>query len=126
MDVVIRAVDETAFSLSWTTISRESGDPDDPDVKKSEASLIFRATGVPGVYRDISMGDPLKSEPVWWSRIEGDMLHTYQLLIRENGTWRVQKYSRTVSDQGMTLTFQRLSDGKAERLVRGRLVKHGK
>lgn len=124
MDVVISPVDNGGFSLSWTTVTRESGDPNNPDIKRSDATIIFRPTGVPGVYRDEAIGDPLKSEPVWWSRVEGDSLYTYMLRIRENGTWQVQKYIRTITGQGMTLTYQRISDGEAERQVRGRLVKH--
>lgn len=124
MDVVIEKVSETSFRLNWTTITRESGDPDNPDIKKSSATLVFNATGQPGVYRTAESGDPLKSEPVWWSRVEGDSLFTYMLRIREDGTWQVQKYTREVSGQGMTLTYQRITDGTSERQVRGRLVKH--
>lgn len=124
MDVVIEKVSETSFRLSWTTITRESGDPDNPDVKKRSATLVFNATDKPGVYRTEESGDPLKSEPVWWSRVEGDSLFTYMLRIREDGTWQVQKYTRAVSGQGMTLTYQRITDGTSERQVRGRLVKH--
>lgn len=124
MDVIIEPVDGNAFSLTWITVTRESGDPNNPDVKKNEATIVFRPTGVPGVYRDEKIGDPLKSEPVWWSRIEGDTLYTYMLRIRENGTWQVQKYIRSITSQGMTLTYQRISDGEPERQVRGRLVKH--
>lgn len=125
MDVTIQPADNGGFSLSWTTVTRESGDPNNPDVKKNEATIIFRPTGTPGVYRDENVGDPLKSEPFWWSRIEGDTLYTYMMRIRENGTWQVQKYTRIITGQGMSLTYQRISDGEAERQVRGRLVKHG-
>lgn len=125
MDVVIEKVSETSFKLTWTTITRESGDPDNPDVKKKSATLTFQAVGAPGVYRDVNAGDPLKSEPVWWSRVEENTLYTYMMRIREDGTWQVQKYTREISGQGMTLTYQRITDGQPERQVRGRLVKHG-
>lgn len=125
MDVQIEAVDDTAFRLTWTTVTRESGDPDNPKIKKKSASFVFRANGTPGVYMSEDMGDPLQSEPVWWSRIEGETLYTYMLRIREDGTWQVQKYTRTVTGMGMSLTYQRITDGEAERQVRGRLIKHG-
>lgn len=125
MDVQIEAVDDTAFRLTWTTVTRESGDPNNPDIKRKSASFIFRSNGTPGVYMAEEMGDPLKSEPVWWSRVDGDSLYTYMMTIREDGTWQVQKYTRTVTGLGMSLTYQRITDGEAERQVRGRLVKHG-
>lgn len=124
MDVVIEPVDDNAFRLTWTTITRESGDPNNPEVESRSASITFRATGDAGVYRDEAVGNPLANDPVWWSRIEGDVLFTYMMRIREDGTWQVQKYTREISGQGMTLTYERFTDGEPDREVRGRLVKH--
>jgi hypothetical protein len=124
MDVVITPGADGAFSLAWTTIMRESGDPNNPEVEKKSAEITFRPWGAPGVYRAVDMGDPLKSEPVWWSRVEGQTLYTYMMLINEDGTWVVQKYTREVTGQGMTVTFERIADGEPVRQVRGRLVKH--
>lgn len=124
MDVTVTPIDGTSFTLAWTTIMRESGDPNNPEVEKKSAEIKFRAQGAPGVYRAIEMGDPLKSEPIWWSRVDGTALYTYMMRINEDGTWVVQKYTREVTGQGMTVTFERIADGQPVREVRGRLVKH--
>lgn len=125
MDVVIEKVSDTSFKLTWTTVTRESGDPDNPNVKKRTAAITFAATGEPGVYRATDIGDPLKSEPVWWSRIEGTTLYTYMMMLNRDGTWTIQKYTRKVTDQGMSLTYERFADGEQARTVRGQMVKHG-
>ena len=125
LDVVVKPIDDQSFELTWTTVKRESGDPDKPNVKKKSASITFRAHGAPGVYRDIATGDPLQNDPIWWSRVEGTTLYTYQMQIYDDGTWSVQKYIREVGAQGMTLTYQRIADGVPQRQVRGKLVKVG-
>ena len=125
LDVVVKPIDEQTFELTWATVKRESGDPDKPKVKKKEATITFRASGQPGVYRDVNAADPLKSEPIWWSRVEGTTLYTYQMQIYDDGTWSVQKYIREVGAEGMALTYQRIADGVPQRQVRGKLVKVG-
>lgn len=126
LDVVVTPIDDQTFELTWTTVTRESGDPDKPKVKKRSATITFRRHGAPGVYRDVNTGDPLKNEPVWWSRVEGGTLFTYQMQIYDDGTWSVQKYTREISADGMALTYQRIADGVPQRQVRGRLIKVAK
>lgn len=125
LDVKISPAENGGFSLNWTTVKREGGDPNNPKVKKNEATLIFLPTGKPGVFRATDPGDPLQGEPVWWSRVDGDTLYTYRMQINMDGTWQVQKYVRTVSGSGMTLVFERIMDGEQIRQVRGRLIKIG-
>ena len=125
LDVVITPVDGGGFSIDWTTVTREGGDPDNPKVKKKQTTIAFHPTDRPGVFRADEQGDPLDGSPVWWSRIDGTSLYTYMMLIEENGSWQVQKYVRTVSGTGMTLTFERIFDGEQTRQVKARLVKIG-
>ncbi|MEQ9488782.1 MAG: hypothetical protein RIM72_07295 [Alphaproteobacteria bacterium] len=125
LDVEISPVDGGGFSIAWTTVTREGGDPDNPKVKKKGTSITFFPTDRPGVYRAKEEGDPIDGAPVWWSRIDGTSLYTYMMLIEEDGTWQVQKYVRTVSGSGMTLTFERIIDGEQARQVKARLVKVG-
>lgn len=125
LDVKIAPAPNGGFTLDWTTITREKGDPDNPKVKSKQASLTFRPTKKPGVYRTESEGDPLDGAPVWWSRVDGTSLYTYRMQINEDGTWRVQKYVRTVSGSGMELVFESIEDGAQVRQVRARLIKVG-
>ena len=95
------------------------------DQEEGQATLIFLPTDKPGVFRATEAGDPLRGEPVWWSRVEENTLYTYRMQINLDGTWQVQKYVRTVSGSGMTLVFERIMDGDQTRQVRGRLIKVG-
>lgn len=126
MDVVIEAVDAQAFRLTWTTVTRESGDPENPDIARKTASIVFRATGVPGVYRDEAAEDPRGGVPYWWSRVDGTVLHTHLLTLNPDGTWGVQSYIREITADGMALTYRRIADGHAAREVTGRLIKYGR
>lgn len=125
LDVKIGAAPNGGFTLDWTTVTREKGDPNNPTVKRKQAVMTFTPTGKPGVFRTRSEGDPLDGAPIWWSRIDGNSLYTYRMQINEDGTWRVQKYVRTVSGSGMTLVFESIEDGAQIRQVRARLVKVG-
>ena len=123
MDVLIKPAGNGGFVLTWATITRKGGDPINPDEKRKETSLTFNPTGTPGVYRAPSQGNIVDGAPVWWSRVDGNSLMTFMLMSDADGTWQAQKYERTVTGSGMTLTFQRLVDGEDLREVKGRLVK---
>ena len=123
LDVKISAAPNGGFSLDWTTVTREKGDPNNPKVKRKQAALTFMPAKNPGVYRTESGGDPLDGAPIWWSRVDGNSLYTYRMQINDDGTWRVQKYVRTVSGSGMTLVFESIKDGEQVRQVRAKLIK---
>lgn len=125
LDVKISAAPEGGFTLDWTTVTREKGDPNNPDVKRKQAAMTFVPDSKPGVYRTVPEGDPLDGAPIWWSRVDGNSLYTYRMQINEDGTWRVQKYIRTVSGSGMTLVFESIEDGEQVRQVKARLIKVG-
>ena len=125
LDVKISPAPNGGFTLDWTTVTREKGDPNNPKVKRKQASLTFMPANKPGVYRADSESDPLDGAPIWWSRVDGTSLYTYRMQINEDGTWRVQKYVRTVSGSGMELVFESIEDGAQVRQVRARLIKVG-
>ena len=49
-DVTIRP-EGSGISISWTTVLRQGGDPDNPDVRRKSNSLTFVPSDLPGVYR---------------------------------------------------------------------------
>ena len=52
--------------------------------------------------------DPLKGDPYVWSRLSGDTLTLYSLLIDEEGGYEVQEYDRTLTDGGLELEYRRI------------------
>ncbi len=114
------------FKLTWVSVTpREDG-----TLKRKAYTVQFKPKGKPGLYgsamRTDMFGnqvplDPLKGEPYVWARISGDTLFVYALLITEEGGYEMQVYERTLSPEGMDLTYSRVRDGEMMRTVRGKL-----
>src|ERR1041384_3540612 len=66
-DVEIRP-DADGFRLTWTTVKRQKGDPKNPQVSRSQASLTFRPAGGRNVWRSVENGDLLNGKPYAWAR----------------------------------------------------------
>ena len=56
--------------------------------------------------------DPMKGDPYVWSRITGDTLTVFSLLIDKNGGYEMQEYNRTLADGGLDLEYQRIRNGE--------------
>ena len=121
-DVVIRE-SGSGFTVTWTTVIRSGGDPNNPDVRRREASLTFRPTDRPGVYESTDSGDPLDGEVLSWARISGNTLSVHQMTLNDTGGFELTTYDRTITGLGMDLSFRRLRDGEQVRSVSGRLIK---
>ena len=113
------------FRIDWTTTTRQSGDPDNPDVETKQQSVLFLPTGKPGVYRSEIALEAFSGEPFWWSRVDGTSLHTHMAVIGPDGRWQMQTYSRILHSSGMKLVFSRVRDGEQARTVEANLVKVG-
>lgn len=114
------------FILTWVSVTHKS----DGSLKRKSYSVQFKPKGKPGLYgsamRTDMFGnevplDPLKGEPYVWARISGDTLFVYALLITEEGGYEMQVYERTLTPNGMDLTYYRVRDGGIMRTVRGTL-----
>ena len=123
LDVEIAATGDGGFSIRTTTVTHDSGNPQDPKVKTKQSLIIFNKTNNAAVFRATPDGDPMLGNPMWWSRIKGSTLHTYMVQIDADGRWQVQDYARTLSGQGMSLEFTRQRDGQAVRQVNGKLIR---
>jgi hypothetical protein len=122
-DVVIHP-EGAGFSLAWTTIAREGGDPDKPKVKRKQDQVSFVPGPVPGTWRTAAEPDPFSGAPVIWARIERTTLIVNVLTIDPQGRAELQRYARTISGGGMDLVFTTYLDGERTRTVKGKLVKN--
>jgi hypothetical protein len=120
-DVVI-APAEGGFTITWTSVIREGGDPAAPNVRRKSTTKAFAATGR-GVFRAVDSGDPVKGEEASWARIRRNTLTVYAMTVEPDGAYQMQRYDRTLSGTGMDLTFTRTKDGERTRRVKGKLVK---
>ena len=121
-DVEIRPVGQ-GFKVAWTTVLRQGGDPNNPDVRRRSAERSFQPSGNGRYYVASDSGNPLAGGDMAWARVEERTLTVYILTIAEDGLYDVQVYARTLQAPGMTLRFTRIRGDEPQRTVEGRLVK---
>ncbi len=117
LDVVIGA-DGAGFFVEWTTVIR---DYRDEEVRRRSARVAFDPSDRPGIYlargRNASSG-------LSWASINGNTLSVRVVAIRDDGSYSVQTYHRTLgSDGNMFLQFVSDSDGQTIRMVSAVLKK---
>ena len=111
------------FTVTWTTIIHSGGDPNNPDIRRREATLTFEPAERTGVFEATNSGNPVDGEVLSWARIDENTLSVYQMTLNESGGFELTSYDRTLTGLGMELHFRRLRDGEQVRTVTGRLIK---
>lgn len=122
LDVVITPTGD-GFSLAWTTVQRQKGDPSKPNVVRKGSEIVFQRSGRPGVWQDAQSARGKAGDRYAWSRIEDNTLITQIVEIDDEGRSDLHVYRRTLSGSGMALEFRRLVDGELVRTVDGKLIK---
>jgi len=124
LNVEFRPTDgrQGGFTLEWTTVQRQRGDPSKPTEKIKVQTATFLPSGKPNIWKAVDSGDPMEAGYTY-ARLHDQTLSVYSVEIAADGTLEVQIYRRTLSGLGMELTFTRLVDGQPNRTVKGRLVK---
>ena len=118
------------FRIAWTTISQRA----DGSLKRKAYSIDFKPSVRQTIYsssmrknkfgRSVPL-DPLKGEPYVWAKIEGQTLTVYALLITDQGGYEMQVYRRTLTAQGLKLSFNRFRDGRQLKAIEGTLLRTG-
>lgn len=122
IDVTVRP-EGAGISIAWTTVLRQGGDPDNPNVRRKSNSVNFVPSELSGVYRAIDSGDALARQPVAWAYVNGYTLTMHSLVVLDGGDYVMQTYNRTLSEMGMALEFISVQNGQTVRRVEGRLTK---
>lgn len=93
---------------------------------------MFAAGNQPGVYLQVaaynpfvgrSTPDPITGDPLRWASLEQDSLRLLSFQILADGTYELQVYDRTLRDNGLDLTFERILDGRVTTRITGRAVR---
>ncbi len=122
IDVTVRPEGD-GISIAWTTVLRQGGDPDNPNVRRKSNSVNFVPSELSSVYRAIDSGDALARQPVAWAYVNGYTLTMHSLVVLDGGDYVMKTYNRTLSDMGMALEFISVQNGQTVRRVEGRLTK---
>lgn len=130
LNVQIRT-DGAGFAMSWTGFSRT----DDNKLARQEIEASFMPTDRPGVFAfdagapslfsrlfaDPATGNPLVGETLLWARLAGPTLTVYSLAIDDRGGFALDRYARSLTDQGMTARHTLRTENDLVLTIDGRL-----
>jgi hypothetical protein len=116
LDVVIRATPGGGFSLTWRTIYLFRWTKTD-ESRRRVATLIFKPTVKPGLWRAARSGDPLAGKAMIWARLAGSVLTVYVVAVADDGRLVTAIYRRRLFKDGIQLDFVSARDGKRVRAV---------
>ncbi len=121
----------SGFAISWTTIQRKKGDPNNPTPVKKTSSTTYVPAGRANVWRATRALDPIGGRVYSWASLKDQTLtvNSFQInsfQILPNGSYEMQVYDRALSGLGMRLNFSRIVNGKLIRTVKGQLTKFSK
>lgn len=123
LNVRIEPREGEGFVLYWSTVQRQTGDPDAPTERLRETRLEFVPREGSTVWWGTATGDPRDGGQVQWARIDGNTLIVNSFAVREDGSSELQTYYRTLTERGMELDFRRVLDGEVVRTAKGVLTK---
>ncbi|WP_169570252.1 hypothetical protein [Sneathiella limimaris] len=126
MDVEVRLLDQGKFALKWRTVQRQKGAIDNPTEVLRETERVYVPEPGKSYWAAEKSGNPLKGDYTSWAVMAGQTLTVYSMAIRENGTYDMLIYKRTLTGLNMKLEFSAFRNGKLRRTVTGTLIKTGK
>jgi len=119
LDVEIGPADGGGFFVSWTTVMQTASDKGS---KTKSSKVVFVPSGRPGIYTGRAEGTAA-NDGMSWASI-GDRALTVRLLrILDDGTYEVQTYQRSLTDDGMFVFFRSDLDGAVMKVVTAQLRK---
>ena len=90
----------------------------------SAMHTIFQPTGVPGHWAaQKTCNDPAKKIGCAWARLDGDTLVIDLFAIDKDGVGQLSSNKRTLTADGMKITFRRMANGEVSRIAEGTLKK---
>ena len=126
LSVAITAVDD-GFLLAWKTIAYYNN-----KAKTKHYSIAFKASQRTNIYRSAMKKnlfgapqplDPMKGDPYIWARFKDNTMTVYALLITDDGGYELQVYDRTLTKDGLQLTFRRFRNHKILKTISARLLR---
>lgn len=127
LSMTLERYKDDGFKIDWTTVARDG--KEDVDTVVDE---FLPVEGSPGVYilapTEVFFGkdklpNPLEGEPMRWASIKDDTLTVYSLGITEDGGSEMQIFRRTLTEEGMDITFVGLDDGEVQVRASGTLTR---
>jgi hypothetical protein len=111
------------FTLSWSTLQRQKGDPKAPLEVLKSTTVEFVPSVQENQWRAKAEADPYTGGIVYFARLDARGLTVSSFTIAQDGKPEFQTYRRTVSGSAMRLEFSAVKDGKFVRTVKGQLTR---
>jgi hypothetical protein len=135
LDVAIEPYDG-GFHMRWTTLDRtgpEGGftaQPVEASFSETERSGVYEydpggGSLLTSLFAAPATGNPVEGETLLWARLEETALVVYSLSIDSHGGLDLNRYARTLSDEGMVASYQRRIEGREPIRIEGRLERAG-
>jgi hypothetical protein len=129
---VIQRHGEAGFRIDWQTVVRASGRRDVPGVRLLLRGAAFEPVRGGDYYVQSADYDPftvredlepMAGDALSWATVDGPELHLYVFAIGEAGVAELQHHRRRLTDDGMTLVYQGIVDGRVTNRATGQLVR---
>ncbi len=132
LDITVVPHGQQGLRIDWITVGLVDGRRDVPGVKRWSQTALFESedgehfmveVDASDVFRERQATVPMEGDPVRWSRVDGNTLHTFSFMVLEDGRYELQAYQRILTDIGMDIRFERIVDGEIIRRVTGRTAR---
>jgi len=122
LKVKIEDIDD-GFNASWKTTTFKSGKEKTKeysiDFQETDRDHIYEAAQKKNLFGGKEPLDPMKGDPYFWARIEGNKLTVFAMVVREDGGYEMQTYDRMLTDsKNLDLTFLRVRDGRMLKAIK--------
>jgi hypothetical protein len=121
--VTMAPTDLGGFTLSWSTLQRQKGDPKAPLEVLKSTTVEFVPSVEENQWRAKAEADPYTGGIIYFARLDARGLTVTSFTIAKDGKPEYQTYRRTVSGNAMRLEFSNVKDGKFLRTVKGELTR---
>ena len=119
--VTMAPTDLGGFTLSWSTLQRQKGDPKAPLEVLKSTTVEFVPSVQENQWRAKSEADPYTGGIIYFARLDARGFTVTSFTIAQDGKPEYQTYRRVVSGNAMRLEFSNVKDGKFIRTVKGQL-----
>lgn len=128
LTVVIKPWQNKGFTVQWKTVIHRVGGTK----KVTDLSIDFYPSSRPGIYASAMRTDVFgqavpydpvgeDADPYVWAGLEGNTLTVSALYIVDGGGYEMHVYKRSLSEVGLSLEFERLSNGEKVTTVSAQL-----
>jgi hypothetical protein len=132
IDLVISPYKQKGFRVEWVAVYLVDGRRDVPGVKRRKHEVLFEPgdndccfvqVGEYDPFRETEALQPMLGEPVRWAVLDEHGLKIYSFAILEDGDYELQSYTRSLTEEGVNLLYERIKDGVVMRRITGHTVR---